>query len=257
MAKNNVEKTKLLIVEDDMIIAADISMQLTKLSYDIVGVNTRAEDALSFLEKNRPDLILMDVILGGEMNGITAAKIIKNEYNIPLIFLTSNTDDATFQNALTAKPFAFIPKPFRKSELERTLRLTMQRIEAEKINDEEQVIITEKENEHIAMMEDRLFVKSKNELLRLLFSDILFIVAEGNYCIVHTEAKELFISNSLRTLEAQLPKNDFLRVHRSYVVNLKHITSIDKNQEELTIGNLRVPISRRSKEDVVKRINQI
>ena len=119
---------KILMVEDDMIIAADISMQLTKLGYEVIGINTRGEDALNTIEHNRPDLILMDIVLSGKVNGIEAARIILEKFQVPVIFLTSNSDDATFQRAITARPYAFISKPFQKSDLERTIKLALQRI---------------------------------------------------------------------------------------------------------------------------------
>ena len=110
---------KILIVEDEMIIAADISMQLTKVGYEIIGMCTSGEDAIGFIERNPPEIILMDVILKGEMNGIETAQHIQDHHSIPLIFLTSNHDDATFQQALQTNPYAFIAKPFQKSEQSR------------------------------------------------------------------------------------------------------------------------------------------
>ena len=144
---------KILMVEDDMIIAADISMQLTKLGYEVTGINTRGEDALRTVENNRPDIILMDIVLSGKMNGIETAQIILEKFQIPVIFLTSNSDDATFQQAIKAKPYAFIAKPFQKSDLERTLKLTLQRIAVERESAPE----NDDSEDHVSSMDDRLF----------------------------------------------------------------------------------------------------
>ncbi|MCB0549497.1 MAG: response regulator [Phaeodactylibacter sp.] len=249
------EKTtapKILMVEDDMIIAADISMQLTKLGYEVVGINTRGEDALKTIENNRPDLILMDIILSGKMNGIEAARIILEKFQVPVIFLTSNSDDATFQQALTAKPYAFISKPFQKSGLERTLQLAFQRIAVE----QESETVNEL-NDHVSAMEDRLFIRHKNQMVKVLLSDILYAEAERTYCKIYTEKQTYLLSVPLRNIESQLPSDTFVRVHRSYVVNLHKIDAISENHEYLMIQSHQVPIARRSKEEVVKRLKMI
>jgi DNA-binding LytR/AlgR family response regulator len=243
---------KILMVEDDMIIAADISMQLTKLGYEVIGINTRGEDAINTIENNRPDIILMDIVLTGKMNGIEAARIILEKYQVPLIFLTSNSDDATFQQAITAKPYAFISKPFQKAELERTLKLTLQRIAVER--ESEPIPET---NDHVSVMEDRLFIRHKDQMVKVLLTEILFAEADRNYCKIYTEKQNYLLSVPLRNIESQLPTNNFFRVHRSFVVNLKEIDAISEFHEYLTIQSHQVPISRRLKEEVVKRLKMI
>ena len=250
MGKNS--SAKILMVEDDMIIAADISMQLTKLGYEVIGINTRGEDALHAIENNRPDIILMDIVLTGKMNGIEAAHIILEKFQVPVIFLTSNSDDATFQQAISAKPYAFISKPFQKSELERTLELTVQRITIEK---ESQPL--PETNDHVSAMEDRLFIRHKDKMVKVLLSEILYAEADRNYCKIHTEKQTYLLSVPLRNIEAQLPPNNFFRVHRSFVVNFKKIDAISEYHEYLTIQSHQIPVSRRSKEEVIKRLKMI
>ena len=235
-----------------MIIAADISMQLTKLGYEVVGINARGEDALDSIENNRPDIILMDIVLTGKMNGIEAAQIILDKYQIPVIFLTSNSDDATFQQAITAKPYAFISKPFQKSELERTIKLTLQRIAVEQESGPAPA-----SRDHVSTMEDRLFIRYKNQLVKVLLSEILYGEADRNYSRIHTEKQTFLLSVPLRNIESQLPSGSFIRVHRSFVVNLKKVDAISEYYEYLTIQSHQVPIARRSKKEVVKRLKMI
>lgn len=244
--------TKILMVEDDMIIAADISMQLTKLGYEIIGINTSGEDALHSIENNRPDLILMDIVLNGKMNGIEAARIILEKFQVPVIFLTSNSDDATFQQAILAKPYAFISKPFQRSELERTLKLTIQRIVVE----QESESLSES-TDHVSAMEDRLFIRHKDKMVKVLLAEILYAEADRSYCKIHTEKQTYFLSVPLRNIESQLPSNKFFRVHRSFVVNLQKIDAISEYHEFLTILSHEVPISRRAKEEVIKRLKMV
>lgn len=244
--------TKILMVEDDMIIAADISLQLTKLGYQVIGINTSGVDAIKTIEGNRPDIILMDIVLTGDMNGIDAAHIILERFQIPLIFLTSNSDDATFQKAIRAKPYAFISKPFQKSDLERTLKLTVQRIVAD-----QEIVDAQDSIDHISTMNDRLFIRHKNELVKVLLSDILYAEADRSYSKIHTDKHTYLLSVPLRTIESQLPSDVFVRIHRSYVVNLSKVDSISEYHEYLTIQSHKISIARRSKEEVVKRLKMI
>lgn len=243
---------KILLVEDDMIIAADISLQLTKLGYEVIGINTRGEDALKTIENNRPDIILMDIVLSGKMNGIETAKVILEQYQIPLIFLTSNSDDATFQAASTTKPYAFISKPFQKSDLERTLKLTLQRITVEKESDTKF-----DSTDNVSTMADRLFIRHKDQMVKVLINDILYAEADRNYCKVVTEKESYLLSVPLLNIESQLPSSTFLRVHRSFVVNLQKIDSISEYHEYLRIKSNEIPISRRLKEEVIKRLKMV
>jgi DNA-binding LytR/AlgR family response regulator len=243
---------KILMVEDDMIIAADISMQLTKLGYEVIGISTRAEDALKTLESNRPDIILMDIVLTGKMNGIEAARIVLEKFQVPVIFLTSNADDASFQQALEAKPYAFVAKPFQKSHLERTIRLALQRIAVE----QESAPVNET-SDHVSAMEDRLFIRSKGHMVKVLLKEILYAEAERNYCKVHTEKESYLLSVPLRNVESQLPADQFIRVHRSFVVNLQKIDAVSEYHEYLTIQSHQVPIARRTREDVIKRLRMV
>ena len=246
------EPAKILMVEDDMIIAADISMQLTKLGYEVVGINTRAEDALAYIADNRPDIILMDIVLTGKMNGIEAARIILERYQVPVVFLTSNSDDATFQEAIAARPYAFIAKPFQRSDLERTLKVALQRIAVERQSEP-----AAGATDHVSNMDDRLFIRLKDQLVKVLLSEILYAEADRNYCKVYTEQQTHYLSVPLRNFEAQLPAEQFVRVHRSFVVNLQKIDSISEHHEHLNIQDNRIPIARRSREAVAKRLKMI
>lgn len=250
------ELPRVLIVEDDMIIAADISMQLVKMGYQITGMCTRAEDAIQMVDSNTPDIILMDIILSGKMNGIEASSIILERFQTPVIFLTSNHDDDTFQKALATKPFAFIAKPFQKAELERALKITVHRIEAEK-NNKESEEKREEGNDHVSTMEDRLFIRHKGEMVKVFIQDILYVEAERNYCRVVTEKQEFFLSIPMSRFEMNISPEQFVKTHRSFIVNVSKIDSLSEFSEYLTIGENQIPISRRQKEEVVSRLKVI
>ena len=194
----------------------------------------------------------MDIVLSGKMNGIEAAKAVLEKFQVPVIFLTSNADDVSFQQALTAKPYAFITKPFQKSHLERTIKLALQRIAVE-----QEFAPAPEASDHVSAMEDRLFIRSKGEMVKVLLKEILYAEADRNYCKVFTENESYLLSVPLRNIEAQLPADQFIRVHRSFVVNLQKIDAISEYHEYLTIQSKQIPIARRSREEVVKRFRMV
>ncbi len=118
-------KIKILIVEDDAIIAKNIESKLTNFGYEVVGIVHTGTDAIKSLSEKNPDLILLDIKLKGDIGGIEAAEKIKQQKDIPIIFLTSYTDEDTFEKAKHTEPAAYISKPFNIDELNRIIQLTI------------------------------------------------------------------------------------------------------------------------------------
>lgn len=116
---------KLLIVEDERIIALDLQSRLQKFGYTKPVITTNGIDALKEIEKNKPDIILMDIMLSSSFDGIETATIIHEKYNIPIIFLTAYSDDNTLERAKKAEPAAFILKPFKERELFTTIEMAL------------------------------------------------------------------------------------------------------------------------------------
>ena len=121
------ESTTILIVEDDPIIAADLQDRLTESGYAVLGPVAAGEEALPFFQQaNPPDLVLMDIQLEGEWDGIETTRRIREQHGVPVIFLTSNSDDKTFREARRAGPQAFLSKPFRGRDLRHAIELAIQ-----------------------------------------------------------------------------------------------------------------------------------
>ena len=127
---------KILIVEDERLIAEDIKLTLIQFSYKVIGIISKGEDALKKLEKSSPDLILMDIMLKGELNGIETSTIINKKYDIPIIFVTAYADDKTIDQATSANPYGFILKPFNSKEIHAVIEMTMVKHKAKKILEE-------------------------------------------------------------------------------------------------------------------------
>lgn len=111
------EKPRILIVEDEGLVARDLEAMIRNLGYRVVGICPSAEEAFRLINTRRPDLIIMDIVLQGKLDGIKAADEIRRRHNLPIIFLTAHTDEATFQRAKITNPVAFIHKPIEQKEL--------------------------------------------------------------------------------------------------------------------------------------------
>jgi len=109
---------RILIVEDERLIAVDLQRRLTRLGYIVVGIAASGPQAIAAAYQLQPNLVLMDIGLQGEMDGIEAAQHIQADRQVPIIYLTASIDEATMQRAQTTSPWGFLHKPFRERDLQ-------------------------------------------------------------------------------------------------------------------------------------------
>ena len=241
------KKIDILIVEDEMLIGANISMLLSELGYETAAILPSGEKALLYLQNDTPDIIIMDINLKGALDGIETVQQIQLNTDIPIIYLTANSDDAHFNRAKKTRPHAFISKPLRKLDLQRAIELTLSRMDE---------VTTEKEEDASSfLLEDRLFIRDNERMTKILIRDILYIEADRNYSQVHTTKKKYVMAVTLKNLENRLPANHFLRVHRSYIVNCAHIDSI--SELYAVIGKTQIPLSKTLKPELMRRVKMI
>ncbi|PKQ60785.1 hypothetical protein BZG02_18115 [Labilibaculum filiforme] len=110
-------KKKILIVEDDSLISTIFRMFLKELGYDLIGIVEDGKEAIRICEKTKPDIILMDVHLGGDLDGIQTTELIKTKFDIPVIFLSSDTEESTIQRVINIHSYGYLVKPIDKKEL--------------------------------------------------------------------------------------------------------------------------------------------
>ena len=126
---------KILVVEDENIVALEIKKRLQKLGYIVPGVASTGEDAISKAEGILPDLVLMDIMLKGEIDGINAAGEIRKRFNIPVIYLTAYSDGDTIERAKLTEPYGYILKPFEEDDLRTAIEIALYRHQM--VNDRE------------------------------------------------------------------------------------------------------------------------
>ncbi|MEI6410400.1 MAG: response regulator [Bacteroidota bacterium] len=242
------KKTRVLIVEDEPIIAADLEDRLGDMGYEVAHHCSAGEEALDFLAQSSVDLVLMDIQLEGAMDGIETARKILEKQLIPVIYLTSNADDATFAKAKNTQPAAFLTKPFRGKDLQHAIELAIIRAAPKRE--------LESESGGAYLFKDRLFVKVKDRMIRIFLADILWLEADDYYCKLITSEKEFLITQPLKQMgEALSGAPEFMRVHRSYIVNLSHVEEI--GDLFVSIHKKQIPLNKASKDDITTRLQQI
>ncbi len=253
MADNRI---KIAVIEDEMIVGAKIAMYLSELGYEVTGIIGQSDEVLLHIELNMPDIVLLDVQLKGKLDGIELANILHEKSQIPIVFLTANSDDATFERARKTKPDAFLTKPFKKLDLKRTLELVVSRMSIKSITEEEAELgNSEEENQIITPLSDRIFVLNKDKKVKIMFDAILYIEAERSYCRIHTSSKSYLLTMPLKSLENVLPAVDFLRIHRSYIVNIKHVDEMDEHT--IMVDGKLLGLSRSYRKEFLKRIRAL
>jgi len=134
---------KILIVEDEVIIAMDVKQKLIEIGYSVTGIVASGEEAIDEVAENQPDLVLMDISLKGKIDGAEAAKQIYERFKVPVIYLTANADHSTLERAQVAEPLAYILKPFKELELHTTIKTALARYRTEiKLKENEQWLAT-------------------------------------------------------------------------------------------------------------------
>lgn len=242
---------KILIVEDELIIAEDMASMLEKMGYEVTGNAMDADEAIDLLNISKPDLILLDINLGGKKDGITLAGEINEKYQVPFIFTTSYTDGATIERAKKVSPINYLVKPYKPEQLYTAIEIAMFNIAKQ----HEKTAVVSAENEEGLIIKDALFIKEKYRYTKINIADILWIKAEGNYLELHLAQKKELIRATLGSFLERLNRKNFFRTHKSYAVNLDHLSKFEP--ASITILNTEIPISKNYADDLVKRLNVI
>ncbi len=239
--------TKILIVEDEMIIGANISLQLSKLGYDVTGIVSRGEEAMAHVKQNPPDIVLMDIQLKGEMDGIDTVIRMQQEMDMPVIYLTANADDDNFDRAKATNPYAFISKPFKKLDLQHAIELTMGRLDKKDSGSKEEVTCVSP-----FIQSDSIYVRRNERMIKIMISDIYYFEADRNYCKIFAKNKECLLVMTLKEINDRLPPEHFLRIHRSFIVNLSHVDEVAGTH--VVIHKKAIPLSKTLRGELMNRL---
>jgi DNA-binding LytR/AlgR family response regulator len=248
-------KTNILIVEDESIVAKDIQHSLKKLGYTVVEVCSNGEDAIKIAEEKKPNLVLMDIMLKGDMSGIEAGAHIKEKLNIPIIYLTAYADESTLSKAKVSEPYGYIIKPYKEIDLHTSIEMAIYKHEKEtELKKERDFLYSIVENKD-SKDKDFLFVKSNSRLIKLNTSDIYFVEALKDYVVINTETARYTIHSTMKEIEKKLSSSDFIRVHRSFIVRIDKIVAIEQQSLIIEKDKKLIPIGGVYKDDLHNKLN--
>ena len=248
-------KPKILIVEDEILLAEDMKMQLSE-HYEITGIATSYEEAIALIQEDRPDLAILDIMLKSDRDGIDLATTINDQYQFPFIFLTSHANRNLVERAKKVRPHAYLLKPYNPYELPIAIEMALSNYEqhqtAAQLNVKKNF---SPEDNRALLLQDSLFLKKDTSFQRVKLQEIHYVEAQDNYSSVTTIYGQYLYSIVLKQLEKKLPKTHFMRVHRSYVVNIAAIAGYEGNT--LLVENKRIPVSSQYREEVFNMISRL
>ena len=235
----------ILIVEDNVLIADDMQMILEDMGYNVVANVTSYEKAVVALEENTIDLALLDIQLATEKSGIDIGKHIRDNYDIPFVFVTSNSDKETLNQAKEVKPNGYLVKPFEEKDLYTTIEITMSNFE------ESETKAESKKNKSV--LKKSIFVKDSHLYREIIFKDILYIKSDNVYIEIYTTGKTYVVRSTLKDFLKKLPQDDFLRTSKSYIINIRHVQAM--NSRDVIIDDKMIPVSKEFKPIIQEMLN--
>ncbi|WP_436517109.1 LytR/AlgR family response regulator transcription factor [Ekhidna sp. To15] len=244
---------KILIVEDELIIAEDMRSMLEDSGYVVCGVTGDPEEAKRLIMATQPDIILLDITLGVKQLGLELAQYIVDNHHTPFIFCTSHGDKSTIQSATAMNPYGYLIKPFEQVDLYSAIELALVNYSQNKTATTDQKLEGSQEN---VLIKDSLFIKEGNLYVKVLIVDILWLSSDGNYTEVHMKKeKKSLVRIPLKDLHEQLPKPQFFRAHRSYVINLDAIEAV--NNQSVLINGIEIPLGKNHRDELFAMIRKM
>ena len=233
--------TRILIIEDELLTAAELKQNLEDQGYDVLAVVDNAVDAKRALKVYQLDIVLIDIRLKGDEDGISIARHINEKHGLPIIFISSLIDEATIEQAKVCQPAAYLVKPYNASELFIAMDMALFNFQngqmANPLKPQQAP-----EQEHY-QPNDYVFIKDKYRFERIALADILWLKAESSYVqIVTREKKYLLTTETLGSFLEKAAYTNLMRVHRSYAINVQHLEGFMGNR--LYVGNAEIPVGK-------------
>jgi DNA-binding LytR/AlgR family response regulator len=245
------KNVRVLIVEDEFITLDMLRDYLENSGYEVSGDAMRVEEAIEVLERFDTDIVMLDINLKGDKDGIWLAEHIRQNYQIPFIFLSAYSDSATIQRAAKTNPYGYLVKPFTQADVFAGIEIALK-------NYAKELRPLELPEQNWAdggelLIHQAIFVKDNLNYKKIALADIRYIQAFKNYIELHLNEQRIVIRSTLQKIAQILPQKYFVQVHRSFVVNIRFVDEINPNG--VSIGADAIPLSKGYKDDFVTKFN--
>ena len=228
---NNHQKISVLIGEDELLIAENLKDLCIEMGYHVVGIGTNRDEIIALLDKHAPDIALLDIRMNGRNQGIEAARYIRQTSGIPFIFITAFSDDETVAEAVETNPDTYLVKPYDRETVAANIKLSLLKNKILNKNDCPSI---------------EVLTSAGKQLINT--GSILYIRVLQNYCKIHLRSQVHITRMTINKMGTLLPDDSFIQIHKSFIVNVRHIRSTRANA--VMIYNQTIPIGRTYKEKV-------
>ncbi len=234
---------KIIAVENDTTYADSLSLIISELGYELVGIVDNALAAMKLVEETLPDLILMDTDITDSINGTALAERINENRRIPIISMTAFKEQQTFHTASATFSRAFIIKPYDPVSMQSAIELA---------------IFTQPVPNATVLqpqgMGDTFYIKDNGRLVKIRLRDILMAEADEKYCFVVTDDTRHLINMRLKELLERLPHEDFIQVHSSFAVRKSAIKSVNLGEQTVLVANQDIPVGKAYRERLLSTL---
>lgn len=244
---------QILVVEDNLVVSDSIERMLVSMNYELVASVIDYESAVAILKTNSIQLVLVDIVLATDRTGIELGAHIRSEYDIPFIFITSNSDKSTVSKAKLVKPNGYLVKPFEKQDLFTAIEIAL-------FNYQDQLnalgpAIQNNSYKKLpdGILKDSIFIKKQHIFHRIAFNDIQYIKSDNVYLEIYTTTQSFLVRSTLKDYLNKLPLETFHRAHKSYIVNINHIQAL--NVKDIVVADKIIPISKDFKDFLIRSMN--
>ena len=220
----------ILLVEDDFLNRRLVRKVLLANGYTLFEAKN-AKEAIRILNENTIDLIILDINLGkGEQDGISIAEQINTSYHLPFLFMTAYDTQTILSRAVATRPYSYLTKPFKNIDLIASIEVALKQFNKKK--------------------KKKITVRDGKYSVEIFVKTIDYIESDGNYIILHTDEKSYTLRATLKQVLEMLQNEEFVQVHRAYIVNKSKIEGT--NKKYILIKGLEIPISKFFLDDSVE-----
>lgn len=234
---------RILAIEDDLLHAEALKLEIEALDHILIDVVDNAEDFRRLIKATVPDLLIIDIDLGEEVDGVALAQEVTKNDDIPFLFLTAQEETKDVQRATEVSPNAYLTKPVNRASLQAAINLAIQKIDFKKPQ---------------FKPESQLFLLKDDEGLKPVdLDELVYVEANNKSCILQLKNEKRETTMKLSALSERLPADDFMQIHRSFIIRVDKIEMVDPAYLYLTVRKVKIPIGRKYKEALMQKLLKI
>ena len=253
------ERIHILIIEDEGILAMEMSECLENEGYYVVGIASNGRKALDIFKRNRVDMVLCDITIRGDWDGIQTVGYLTAERPVPVVYLSALNDRETLNRAKQTYPAAYLNKPYQLTGLRTAIEVAIQNftMRSGSSTDPKNVVSLDGikpdnlNRESLLQVGNHLFIKQNYQFVKISLSDLLYLEADNIYTVMLTTSRKYLLRLTLSSILERISQPDLVRIHRSYAVNIQKVDAF--NDVEVSIGTQLLPLSRTHRDDFLRQ----